>query len=437
MIQLKCFAVNENLISNVPNLVHPIGELSSFGTTFSKEPRTYTNIIHPNIDIIHFPHKYNQLGYNEAIPQNQVDQLIEVSNHIYTRMLSGTGVLSVGDFTSYLTAQMGNAITNIKTGGIFEYDSRYIIEWLEWKNTTISQDNVYKVWFVNDSFVGQFDDYEITVVSPIEPPNLFFGIPNDVKALLNGLNHFDLMSKIDSARDDSPETFLWGKEFDYVNPTDQNDKTPAKFSVLIYGAAGNNIDSIKEAIVDYLIDNSSYNHDQWKNILPELFMRTEFMLFPQWSNIAIENIQDVNNRIYSPVADITKILNEIKADAWAGGIKYNNNYINANAQTIPLPYMSIVCGIIGHEENREGKKKITDWYKDYFFVNTASADFNKMALTTQQWVIFITQLIMLARDITAYSTVPYGYSRVVRNNKVYLSKSYNDIQFLVKSTVTV
>lgn len=426
---IKGFALNRNFVNNAPGVVADIGELSPLGYTFAKEPRVYSSPTYPTLSLVHMPSKGSGVGYDAAIPDDQVAHIMQVINTIYTKSLSNTSVIAPGEFVQYLLDQMGAAVANVTVGGQVVSGSRSIVEWIQWNNPAVDSTNINKVWFDNSSFLGQFDEYDITVIPPFTPVSQFFGQPADVKTLLASRNYSQQVQVVDEARAGSNETVLWGNEYNYVNPVNANDKTPAKFTCLIYGEAGNNIDLIKEAITSYLINSSTQTRDQWKAILPDLFLRTEVMLFPQWGTMAIENVVGGNNGIYSPIQLLQTVLTQVQNDATG----YDPTYVQNNAQIWTFPYMSISIASIGNSENRDGKTKVTDWYPDYFFTPNTSADFNRMSLDTQGWFDMLMEMMPIARDMTSGSTIPNGYSRVVRGTKMYLAKSYDDVQFLIQA----
>lgn len=426
---IKGFALNRTFIDNTPGVVAGIGELSTMGFTFSKEPRIYSSATYATISLVHFPSINSDVGYTAPIPDAQKDHILKVINAVYTRASLGNTVIPPGVFVEYLINQMGNELADITTGGTIISGTRSIIEWVQWRNTTITDQNVNKVWFVNDSFVGQFDEGEVEVVLPFDDPDRFFGQPADVKDLLTNLTYSEEMQRIQAARNETSETTLWGQTFDYINPVNTNDKTPAKFTALLYGSSVNNIDIIKEAIVNKLLTGSAYTRDQWKNILPEIFRRSEFMLFPDWNKMAIEHVVGSVNGIYSPVVDLTTIINRLITNAF----EYDEAHIRLNAQAFTFPYMSVSISCIGHIENREDKVKITDWFPDYFMTNSTSADFSRMTPLTQEWVLTLAAMMPIARDMTNSSSIPLGYSRVIRGNVMFLSKNLNNMQYLLAS----
>lgn len=430
---IKGFALNRNFVNNAPGVVADIGELSTIGFTFAKEPRVYSSQTYPTISLVHFPTAGSGVGTAGAIPDDQKNHILKVTQKIYDRSSASTGPIAPGAFIEYLQNQMGAEVADITTGGMITSGNRSIIEWVQWRNPAVTDPNVNKVWFSNASFVGQFDEGEITVIIPFLPPDLFFGQPAEVKDLLKKLTYAEEMERIQEARGSTAETVIWGNTYNYVNPVNQADKTPAKFTALLYGMAMNNIDLIKQAIVDYLLANSAYTRDQWKNILPDLFLRSEFMAFPKWDRMAIENVAGSVNGIYSPFINMTDDMSLLVTEATG----YTEAHVRAKAQSFVFPYMSVGLTVIGHEENRDGKSQLTDWFPDYFVVNNTSPDFNRMSLVTQQWALVFAEMLQIARDLTSSSTVPVGYSRVVRGNRLFLSRNYNAMQYLVAAPGSV
>lgn len=435
MNTIKGFALNRNFVNNAPGVVADIGELSTMGFTFAKEPRVYSSQTYPTISLVHFPTIGSDVGTAGAIPDDQRNHILKVSQKIYDRSAASTGNIPPGAFVEYLNNQMPGEVADVTTGGSVISGMRSIVEWVQWRNPAVAAPNLNKVWFVNSSFVGQFDEGEITVIIPITPPNLFFGQPAEVKDLLKKLTYAEEVERIQTARANTSETTLWGNTYDYVNPVNILDRTPAKFTALLYGVAVNNIDIIKETIVQYLLANSDFTRDQWKNILPDLFRRSEFVAFPKWDRMAVENIAGTVNGIFSPIMNMSEDLNALVADTAV--MEYTETHVRANGQAFDFPYMSVAITMIGHIENRDDKVKITDWFPDYFFVNNTNPDFNRMSLVTQQWFLMFAEMIQIARDLTTSSSVPLGYSRVKRGNHLFLSRNYNAMQYLVAAPGTV
>lgn len=424
---IKGFGLKRSLYIHTPGTVAGIGELSGVGFTFSKEPRVYSNTVDTTISLAHFPSKDSDVGYDSPIPDAQRDHVLKVIGAVYDKMLSSPNApVSPGEYVTAVVAVMGTAVADITVGAQVRSGQWYGIEWISWRNTGVAIDNINKIWFADEAFRGQHDEHEYTVVLPFEPADLFFGHPDDVKALLKSLTYSQEIERIQTARGEALETYLWGKTYDYVNPANKQDRTPAKFSVLIYGASGINEDLIKEAIIEKLLDGSAYTRDQWKEILPDLFRRTEFLIFPQYDKIAIENLANALG-VFSPVLNPQEAIDQLVRDSF----EYDANYVKQNASVFAFPYQSVGLHVIGNVENRDDKTQITDWYPDYFFTSITSYDFGRMSETTREWVKHIHGLIDIASKLTTSQSVPQGYSRVTRGTISYLARSFQEVNWLV------
>jgi hypothetical protein len=425
---IKGFALNRAYFDNTHKVVSNIGELSSLGFTASKEHPVYSNLVTPTISLVHFPTKDSDVGFESELPKAQVDHVIAVASAVYALTAINAGVPTApGQFADAVIQAMGPAVTDVRVGAQVRQGEFYCIEYISWKNTEVAIDNFNQIWFSNDAFLGQFDQHEYTVVLPFEPADAFFGHPDDVKELLAKFTYNEEIGRIQQARGKYQETILWGETYDYVNPANKLDRTPAKFSVLIYGPAGMNEDLLKEAIVDKLLDGSAYTRDQWKEILPDLFRRTEYLVFPQYQNVAVENLAGQGLGMFSPVTDPTEVLNQLVRDAF----DYPEAHVRANGQAFAFPFQSIALHTIGNVENRDDKVKIRDWFPDYFFTGITSFDFGRMSEVTREWVIMLNTMLQMAEKMNTGTAIPIGYSKITRGDIVFLAKNYLKINWLV------
>ena len=47
-----------------------------------------------------------------------------------------------------------------------------------------------------------------------------------------------------------------------------------RIGICLSGQAGDNIDSVKDRIVEYILENSSNSQSDWEQIMPDLFKRS-------------------------------------------------------------------------------------------------------------------------------------------------------------------
>jgi len=234
-----------------------------------------------------------------------------------------------------------------------------------------------------------------------------------------------MVNQMQSVKNGHPETYLQVESYDYHNPNKTSDYIAAQFGVVIYGTYGNNDDSIRDAIVDYILANSSHTRDEWVKILPDLFKRTEFVIVPFYDTMAIPD-KTLQSGIYSPVVQVKKVFSAVEAVC----SDYGDTHISSYLEMMSHNYKSLILAICGGPDNRNSKFYVTDYYPDYIAVPTSSTDFNRMSATTQEWAVALATLLQRAEDLTAVSQVPAGFTRVVRNKMVFLAMNINKIQYL-------
>ena len=146
-----------------------------------------------------------------------------------------------------------------------------------------------------------------TMIPPITPLDGFFTASANVRALIDEVTYIDTINAIQTAKTINPETTLVGETYAYVDPTNQTNLIPTNWTLLIYGPAGNNIDAIQNALINYILANSTHTQAQWTQILPSLFKQTEFTLVPMWDQYAVPN-RNQQSGVYSPLANASRAL---------------------------------------------------------------------------------------------------------------------------------
>jgi hypothetical protein len=220
-------------------------------------------------------------------------------------------------------------------------------------------------------------------------------------------------------------------QYSYVNPLNSAQSVSVPWALLIYGSAGSDSDKVKAAIVTYILANSTHTELQWRVVFPDLFLRTEFVIFPRWLNTAIPS-QSLVSGIYSSLVDTNKELTYVKAVMSA----VDPAFVNTNMQCLASQYKSLMLDVLGSTENRNGIFKLTSVFPDMINVPTTSLDFNRMSLMTRGFMILLGNMLPVAETMTANSEVPSGMLHTTRNGIVYVSATYNDINFLISSKLT-
>lgn len=424
---LKGFAAHAAFTSNVPNTVNPIGELSQLANTYAREKGIYSSSTTREITLFAFQTESNGVF---AIPDVDLkNRVLEMIQWVYNKTLTTSGQLYADQILLQFLETYQGVIDTPDSGAMVTDGTYWVPEWLSWHDTATKA--YIRIWFSDDSFKRKFDGFQITVVPPIDNLDDFFKIGADVEALLKTRTTTDSMLKVEAAKNGYPETRIRCDIFSYHDQITTTRVLDTSWFILVNGIAGDNIDSIKDAIVNHILSNSTHTRAEWAKLLPDIFNRTEFTLVPDWSNYAIPE-RVTQQGIYSPITTLKRAAKLIEAYTPLYTSYHRDNY----STTHMLPFKSIAMFACSNQENRDGKFLLTDYYPDYIGVGTQSTDFNRQVANTREWSELIANMVSIAETMTQYSDIPLSMTRLTRNNMLYLVASHNNVHFLVGAKIS-
>jgi hypothetical protein len=427
MYVLKSFIINTTFANNTPGVVAKLGELSSIGATFSREKGIYSNRNNaPNLTLMTFISKDGDTAIK--IPTTIADQVLKVCNFVYNQTLSGQVDILPGVLLENLITNFVGDASDFICGNMVSDGSYTLPEWLSWKCLTDDghTENFLKVWFVDESFQQQYDEYEIYVIPPFDTLDNFHKPGTEVELLVKALTSSATMDRIQLAKSKYPDTVTRTNTYDYIDPLNSNHVVPTDWSVLIYGPTGDNVDSIKDAIMEHILDRTARTRDEWIKIFPDIFKRTEFIILPLEDQYAIPN-RELATGIYSPFVVHANAPAKMKQYA----AQYPQPHIDSNLVTFGHPYRSVALLAIGSPDNRNGVFKLNQMFKDFISVTSTSVDFNRMSKKTQDWAYMIEQMLFAAESASQYTTIPVGMTKVRRDGILYITRSYENVNYLV------
>ena len=422
---IQGFVTKDSYISNVPGVVSKVFEVSPNSLTYSRERGEYQHLQHQG-DILHaFMSKDNSTGEKFQLTAPQVDEVLKVIDTVLEYLGTHMPPYVTVDFLNFIQAEHQSEISNVVLGDYYDTGSMMIPEWISWKSLS-HPDTEIRIWMVDQAFQFQYPDYEIVVVPPVDDLDRLFNNYVDVSGFLSQISLQQTMERVQEARGPYPSTYTRMFEFNYTNPMNPSQKTKTAWGVLIYGREGDNIDSIKDAIIDHVLDNSTRSQVEWQYIFPEIFQRTEFLFWPRWDKISIPNLTS-NSALYSSLMDPTECLTFAKAK-WP---QYTTLYVDNNLTLIPFDYKAVTAVVLNGNTNVDGKKVFREMFPDYIPVPNTSHDFGRMTPTTQGWVLRMIELLVIAETATAHSPIPPHVRRVVRQGVIYICSIYDNINYLV------
>lgn len=431
MYVLKGFISHALLVQNNVGITAEIGELSTHSLTYAREKGLYVSETAPDISLISFLSQLDEAlvpATADITPDQTVaDHVLEVSKYVYDQTILGANVVNSDELLADLIVEFATSAENFNCGPIVTDGRYYMPQWVSWKHKTVNGgSNYFRVWFVDSAFRSQYDEFEITVVPPVDHLDSFFQSPGDVRAMLEAITFTETMNRMQLAKQDNPETTLRSECYEYISPVSSSIRYESNWGLLIYGHAGNNVDSIKDALVAYILANSVHTREEWLVIFPDIFKRTEFMLVPAWESYAIPN-RTLEAGIYSPVTNLTSGGELIKQVVTG----YPESHIIAHASVFGHPYKSLSVLTVGGPENRDNLFEFTQVFPDYIDVSSTSLDFNRMAVPTKAFALLLSEMILIAETMGEFSDLPFGMTKTVRDGVLYLVSNYQNIHYLV------
>ena len=431
MYASKSFCNVDAFLSNTPGQNSSVGELSTYGQTFTRELGVYQDAAQPGYTLLNLK-SANDTG-PVALNNSLKAQAIGIVHYVVNKALTTTGQIFPDELLQELvTWAAANNASQVAIGPVLEHDGKWVPNWIRWKSGHVVEDNENTVWLAIDSFVGEYSEYEIVVVPPLDNLDLFFSSSSNIASLLAQLTTPVLFDRVQDYRNGNPDTITRTDLYDWINPLNSTDKQSTPWPVLIYGPAGNNIDAIKDALIDYILANSTHTRQEWTVIFPDIFRRTEFIMAPHWHKYAIPNMT-LQHGIYSPITNPGEALAFLKQVA----NQYASDHVDDNACVMGNPHRSLTVSVVGSAENRDALFRIDAVFEDYINVSSTSIDFNRMDPVTQAWAIMIGEMLPVAEEMTEFTTMPQGMMKMTRDGILYVVKTYNNIQYLVASKRSV
>lgn len=427
MISIKAFASNLSFTDNKKDIIAPVGELSAWSATYARDRAVYRRNIDTNIVLTVFSAKDD--GQYYLIPSELETHIHTIVQWLYQqRMSAPKGQPLVTDIVQSLTDHFSTVASHFKAGEIAgSEDGIWLPSWISWKRAgSVEKETNIRIWFSDESFQNTYDEFEIVVIPPLSPLSEFFKLSTKVREALDNRTPMKRMDDIQAAKAEKPETVIRTELYHYVDPHASDNIIPTYWDILVYGEYGNNVDSIKDAVINHILNNSTQSRDEWTRIFPDIFKRTEFVILPHWDKYAIPN-RVTEAGIYAPTLDVKDLVSSMRPFTHL----YPASHVAEHCQVSAHPYRSLALTIVGSNENRDNKFKITDFFPDYIAQASTSQDFNRQSEPTRTWAELLSNALLLAEEMTPFSDVPRGFNRLEREGKLFVVFSYDNVHYLV------
>jgi hypothetical protein len=405
MLSFKGFASVAMLIQNSPGVNSPAGELSTHAKTYTKEMGVYTHPDYFGVTI----HSFSSLivgGAPVELPETYIRRIIEVVDWVAKGTIDGQFTSDSSAFVTATLTQWAGDITDINAGVMLELaQGIFVPEYISFEALGVTglpnndNNNRIKIWFTDDAFVRQYDEYSIVVVPPIVPLDDLLGTFVQVNPKVELIDATERQLRIEAAKDNNPATLIRIPSYQWRNPNAPDTQIKTYWSLIIYGVAGDTPDNIKNALINYILANSNYDRDTWAEYLPDIFKTTEHVFLPMWDNVAVPN-QTLLTGVFSPIVDI-----QTDGVAAVQRMKrfvptYPGVHVDANTSVFPFMYRSLAALTVGGVENRDEKYKVGLRFTDYLLAPSTSGEWGRMSPETRAWVMLMSELLAVSEKAT-------------------------------------
>lgn len=433
MSKVKGFIEIPDLINNAPGEDSQYGELSLRSKTFSREQGKY----YGEDTVFRSFHSSNEQGDLIAVPTGVASCVLAIGD-LLVSLYTDDQMPTFNDLTELVTYVQSELSSHSPSISNLDFIDKVDVtgggnDWMPGSVyfTTTEGGNTVEVraWFVNDLFETQYDEYEIFVAPPtgLSVDELNTTPANIVGVISTNTTSTAVLNKINAITDNARSTYqnLFNITWNDPNETSFTFTTPWVF--VGYGPASNNPSAIRDAIRDYIVENTQLSLAVWEIIYPTLFEAMEFYVIPFWDRIAIPEIGP-NTGIYSPLLINTSLVNE-RGTLFAANL--SPGQVSAGSELMPALYKSILNVAVGNPNNTSGVVHLSALFTDYCLIPTSHTDFDRMAPATKDFIVGLNEALNIAETATSSSPVPSGYQRTTRQGITYITFTRGGADFLV------
>lgn len=433
---LKGFCTFNDLILNGQKEVSTIGELSPYGKTFTRniqqfsaDPATFSDLA---LHVLSYRNGNNTIISN-AVKNEIVAELYPILDWINTNSRNGTITTDYVQFNTLINSVFGTSSLSIEATAMYDdtlaVGAVVVPRFIEVVNTDPTLDYTLKVWFVDRFFQTEYDEYELVVIPPLTPIDQLTQDYNTVKPLLDAKTIQDYNTAIFQSQDGLPCSIIKSTSLTWHQLDDNSITIPNTiWTTLIYGPRGDNIEIINDNLIDYILNNSSHNQDDWQIIYPDLFIKDEYTIVPIWDNIAIgEHL--VLSEIFSPQVRVSttpaKLLKYFP--------NYDDTHVLENMVYTPTLWQSLLYASSGGVRNEVKPTVLSELYPDIILAQSGSADYDRMSEKTRTYISNVTNMIIVANEYVndGSYTLPSEMGTILRAGLTYISMSFDDATYLV------
>ena len=404
-------------INNADSTTNPVGELSGFCETFSRDVKE-----EPTSNGLFYIFNVSNLDLTSA----------QFLASIYTKISVKldaviSGLQTQAPLLSNVSSLLGASVNTVSIGNLIlnPLDGRQYPEYVSFLYEQDGSEWNIKVWFCDDSFRMQYPKGTIEIVNPLDNMSLLYNSWSIAKNLIAQFNlatmNNRLNAQIQNVQLTGTETIMLTVL--NINDLSQSFKMPVLFA-FNGGIVYCNLTNFLKTLADYLVA-LGIPLDQWIIIIPDLIPVNRYYFIPDWLNISINSLAHPAP-LYSPTTNLArfddvynKFFNNLLKDYYTAKINYATSV-----------YKSIGLFILPADNNINGALPFHEYIHDYFVSLIGDVNIGQMSPQTQDFIIAFDNMIRLAETYQTIGNMPLpaGITRENRDVYVYLVQRVDSLE---------
>lgn len=423
---IKCFVQSEAHISNVPNEVSAVGELSSHASTFATEKQYYTSAASDGQHLTVF---YAQKDDVAFVPtQAHADKILGIAKDIEDNF---DGLTPAVDFLQ--TNQP--SLTNVVAGKAVLHRSTMLLASLDFTYDDSGEPTRVIFWTSDQEFRDDYDQHEIKIIPPMQPITALYASYAMAQEALNQQNPITTSNQEEGIRAENPFTHRKVFELKWNDPSDYGKIISTYWVVLGYGPDSIRVDNILEAIRTYLLDNTIYTILQWKEYFPDIITTENFTFLPFWGKTALSVGGGSIDAVYSPVM---KVSNQ-GFDAVRFLPTLTPSEIDDRAETVPQVWNGLTSLVVPGTGNPPERATFSLTYPKYCLLGVNDQNANRLGAQTLSVIQAMERLAIVAKDYSPGDALPASMTLIQNDNINFLEETVDGtaIRYLTRQSWAV
>ena len=413
-----------SFFDNSENAVNSVGELSSFGRTFSRDVEEFHSTL---CSLIIFDRSgFTNLqdpAWLQTFGQQLVDEMSGLPGAVDAPNLLPQVQGIIGG--SFNATAVGNSILHVE-------DGRQYPEWIEMHLDDGLEGVDVKIWLVDTTFQAEYPLCEITVISPIANAQDYMNDFASAKAETLNVTTSQLMAKGNAEMGNDVFTGTDIVTLRVYDAADSNNWVDSEWLVYYNGGVACNHTAFLTAIGEFLENGGAFSLNDWGEIMPSLIPLNRFFCVPRWAKTAVDN-PSLSAPLYSPTL--------LPGDEAAVAGLYFSTYAEADVllrmeHAIAL-HKSLAFWVMPSEENPDGWIKFSEKFPDYMAIAVNDPAINQLNAVTRAAMLDLQLLVQAAEVYTPGDTLPGDVTEVTYDGYRYLQKQTLSVAVLVATRESV